>query len=206
MHTWMAYLTQGWQPSGNMLSDVTSFLAARGVDPTDDHCLRVGAAARCLAVQFGSDPEQAELAGWLHDISKVIPNARRLEAALALGLEVLPEEAAFPMILHQKLSVEIARDLFGVSQPAVLSAIGCHTTLKAGATLLDQVVFLADKLEWDGVGAAPYLSCVLAGLERSLEQGVFAYLDYCWQQRDTMGCVHPWLVAAHAQLTAELSG
>ena len=205
MNAYLAYLKEGWQPSGNILSDVTSFLAVHDGNPIDDHCLRVGAAACRLAEQFDADPEQAELAGWLHDISKVIPNARRLEAALALGLEVLPEEAAFPMILHQKLSVEMARELFGISQPDVLSAIGCHTTLKQDAALLDKGVFLADKLEWDGVGAAPYLPAVLAGLERSLEQGVFAYLDYLWQQRHTLRCLHPWLVDAHAQLAADSS-
>lgn len=205
MNPYLIQLASGWQPGERMLDKVFSFLDAHHSDYTDHHCLRVGAAARRLAGQFGADPDQAELAGWLHDISKVIPNLRRLEAALALGLEVLPEEAAFPMILHQKLSVEIARDLFGVTQPAVLSAIGCHTTLKANASVLDKVVFLADKLEWDGVGAAPYLPSVLAGLERSLEQGVFAYLEYLWQQRHTLRCLHPWLAAAHAQLAAELS-
>lgn len=205
MNPYLAQLAAGWQPGEDLLASVFSFLDAHHSDYTDQHCLRVGAAARRLAEGVGADPHQAELAGWLHDISKVIPNARRLEAALALGLEVLPEEAAFPMILHQKLSVEITRDLFSVTQPAVLSAIGCHTTLRADTALLDRVVFLADKLEWDGVGIPPYLPSVLAGLECSLEQGVFAYLDFLWQQRHTLRCVHPWLAAAHAQLAAELS-
>ncbi|MCU0485487.1 MAG: bis(5'-nucleosyl)-tetraphosphatase (symmetrical) YqeK [Anaerolineales bacterium] len=202
MHPWLAQYTPGWQPTGDIKSDVIRFLAANHSDYTDQHCLRVGAASRGLAETYGADPDQAELAGWLHDISKVIPNRQRLEAAAALGLEILPEEAAFPMILHQKLSVEIARQLFHVHQPEVLSAIGCHTTLKPDAALLDQVVFLADKLEWDGEGMAPYLPAVLAGLQHSLERGVFAYLDYIWQQRSTLRCLHPWLAAAHRQLAA----
>ena len=205
MHPWLAQYTIGWQLTGELQSDVIRFLAANDSDYTDTHCLRVGAAARRLAETYGADPDQAEIAGWLHDISKVIPNNQRLQAAMALGLEILPEEAAFPMILHQKLSVEIARQLFNVHQPAVLSAIGCHTTLKPGAALLDQVVFLADKLEWDGEGMPPYLPAVLAGLPHSLERGVFAYLDYIWQQRSTLRCLHPWLAAAHRQLAAIIS-
>ncbi len=205
MHILLGQLAEGLQFSRDVGTDVPRFLARHGAPQTAEHCQRVAAVARRLALRFDEAPDQAELAGWLHDISAVIPVSQRLAAAQALGLEVLPEEAAFPMILHQKLSIEIARELFKVTRPAVLNAIGCHTTLKADASRLDMVVFIADKLEWDGSGTAPFLPAVLAGLERSLEHGVFAYLNFLWQQRDTLRCVHPWLAAAYRQLAPVLS-
>ena len=108
------------------------------------------------------------------------------------------------MILHQKLSTVIASQVFKVTDAAVLSAIGCHTTLKAGASDLDKVLFVADKLQWDGVGEAPYSSQLRAGLARSLDEAAFAYLDYLWQGRQLLRSVHPWMVAAHHQLANEL--
>lgn len=190
--------------TGDIQEDMQVFLQLHGCAWTAGHCLQVAEQARRTALQFGSDPAQARLAGWLHDVSAVFPHAQRLAAAQALGLEVLPEEAAYPMILHQKLSVVLAEQVFGVQEAAVLSAIGCHTTLKAGASRLDKVVFIADKLAWDGTGTAPFYGAIVQGLERSLDQGVFAYLDYLWQRRDTLRVLHPWLAEAHRELSIHL--
>ncbi|MCU0504056.1 MAG: HD domain-containing protein [Anaerolineae bacterium] len=104
-------------------------------------------------MHFGGNAHQAETAGWLHDISAIVPAAQRIEYTQQWGIAVFPEEAAAPMLLHQRQSAVLAAELFGVSDAAVLSAIGCHTTLKASPTTLDKIVFLADKVAWDGVAA-----------------------------------------------------
>ena len=185
---------------GIFSKDVVDFLTDQGRPKTAEHSRRVAAEARRLALRFGEDLDRAEQAGWLHDISAVFPVEQRLEAARQLGLEILPEEAAYPSILHQKLSVVVAGRVFGVTDPAVLSAIGCHTTLKRGASHLDLVVFVADKLEWDGPNDdIPYREAVLAGLERSLERGAFAYLDFLWQRRQSLPTLHPWMVEAYQE-------
>ncbi len=157
-----------------------------------------------LAERFGVSVPQAEAAGWLHDISAVIPNEKRIRAALDYGLEVLPEEEKLPMIVHQKLSALMARKLFQINDAEVLSAVGCHTTLKADASPLDKVVFVADKIAWDQIGEPPYLTDLLLALQRSLHEAAFAYLDYLWKRRETLPVIHPWVVAAHRQLTAAL--
>jgi HD superfamily phosphohydrolase YqeK len=142
----------------------------------------------------------AERAGYLHDISAVIPNDRRIKSAQDYDLEILPAEFNCPMILHQKLSVVLARQVFGISDDAVLSAVGCHTTLKAKASDLDKVVFLADKIAWDQEGVAPYLSSVLEALKESLDAAVMVYLEYLWAQRESLAVVHPWFVEAREDL------
>ena len=143
---------QNFTPTGNLRRDVATFLVLHGCADTAGHVAQVAAEAKRLAERFGASLEAAEIAGLLHDISAVIPNEERIAAAHAFGVEVLPEEAAFPMIIHQKLSVVLARDIFGATAPETLSAIGCHTTLKADASLLDKVVFVADKIKWDQAG------------------------------------------------------
>ena len=184
--------------TGDIQSDAVALLEYHGRHDTAQHCLRVGARARALAAQFDVVVARAEIAGWLHDISAAVPRGRFLTVALEWGVDVLAEEQELPMLLHQKLSARIAHDVFGVVDEGVLSAIECHTTLKAGALPLDKVVFLADKIDWDQLGRPPYLDDleeVLYGMP-SLDAAVKVYCDYLWDHRDHNFVPHPWFVDA----------
>ncbi len=178
---------------------VPAFLIAHGCPATARHCAAVANEARRIATLVGADAAGAERAGWFHDVSAIFPTVDRIAAAHALGVEMLPEEAAFPMILHQKLSAVLARELFGERNDAVLSAIGCHTTLKANASTLDTVVFVADKIAWDQPGIPPYRDALLAALAYSLDAAAFVYLIYLWERRERLGIIHPWFVDAYQQ-------
>lgn len=52
--------------------------------------------------------------GYLHDISAIFPNEVRIVVAEEFGIEILEEERKFPMIIHQKLSRVIAKEIFKV--------------------------------------------------------------------------------------------
>ena len=175
--------------TGELPQDAARFLTHHQCPKTAAHCAAVAAEAGRLARSFGTDVSLAEQAGWLHDISAVIPISERVAVSDAWGIDVLPEEIALPMILHQKLSVVLARELFGVDDPVVLSAIGCHTTLRANATLLDKVVFLADKIAWDQPGVPPYRDALLVALTHSLDAGLCVYLRHLWAARATLPVV-----------------
>ena len=189
--------------TGDMRHDVIHFLVESGLPDTAAHVIDVADEAVRLATMFGVSQRQAELAGLLHDISAVIPNEQRVQAARDLDIELLPEEESFPMIVHQKLSVPIARELFSVTDAEVLSAIECHTTLKADPSMLDKVLFVADKIAWDQPGRPPYLDDLLAALDESLDQAALVYLNFLWAQREQLRVVHPWMVAAREHLLAE---
>lgn len=184
--------------------DAAALLNAHGRAETAAHCARVAREARRLAACFGANERQAETAGWLHDISAVIPTAQRIEYARQWDIDVLPEEAAAPMLLHQRQSAVLAAEAFGIRDAAVLSAIGCHTTLKGSPSGLDKVMFLADKIAWDGDGAPPYQEAILAAVEISLDEACWCYLDYLWSRRATLFAVHPWFVTAYRELSAHL--
>lgn len=200
MGTILDKLSAGVGFTGDIAQDVVAFLQHHGCPQTAAHSAAVAAAAQRIAAAEGLAPTRAAQAGWLHDVSAVIPVEVRVAAAEALGIPVLPAERVLPMILHQKLSVVVARDLFGVTDAAVLSAIGCHTTLKAGASALDKVLFVADKLAWDQPGEPPYHAALEAALARSLDAAACVYLRYLWERRATLAVVHPWLVAAYMDL------
>ncbi|MDO3676983.1 bis(5'-nucleosyl)-tetraphosphatase (symmetrical) YqeK [Paenibacillus ehimensis] len=200
MHPILTERTKPFSRTNRLRDDIRSFLSLNGCEKTAEHCMNVGTEARRIALRFGADPEAAETAGWLHDISAVIPNGDRIAVSRELGIEVLPEEEAFPMIVHQKLSAVMAEQLFGVTDAAILDAVGCHTTLRAGSTLLDQVLFVADKIAWDQPGTPPYIRELQEQLNRSLMHGAFAYIDYLWERKHTLKVVHPWLKEAYEEL------
>lgn len=190
-------LTRDIQLSGDIGKDATLFLQSNGRPKTADHCRKVAHEARKLAARFGVDGIKAEIAGWLHDASAVFPLSEQIQIARLLDIEILPEEKACPMILHQKISAVMASDIFCIDDPAIISAIGCHTTLKAGASALDKVVFIADKVQWDQPGQSPWSQRLLDALEESLDKAVRVYLDYLWQQRQSLAVIHPWMMAAY---------
>ena len=201
MHPLLRSLRGSLQFSGAVAEDVVLFLRHHGLPQTAAHSAAVSAEARRLAIRFGADPEAAAVAGWLHDSSAPIPNHERIAAAETLGVPVLPEERLFPMIVHQKLSLVIARDLFGVADDAILSAIGCHTTLRAAPAQLDTLLFVADKISWDQPGSPPYLNDIQTALARSLDEAALCYINYLWARRAELRVIHPWLAAARASLS-----
>lgn len=200
MHPLLGELIKDLTFSGDLSEDVAAFLIYYGHPDTAAHCRQVAAKAQQLAQQFGADVHAAERAGWLHDVSAVFPVAGRVETARAFGLEVLPEEEAVPLIIHQKLSVVLAREIFGVKDQAVLSAVGCHTTLKAGASLLDKVVFLADKLAWGQKEEPPFTAQVTAALKTSLDAAALAYQQYLLDS-GKIKIAHPWMLASYDELS-----
>ena len=185
-----------FKATGAIVFDVPAFLMNFNCQTTAEHCTPVACKAKELATKFGCDPIKAENAAYLHDISAVVPVAKRVEFAEDQGIEILPEERRFPMIIHQKLSVVFAKKIFNVTDKQMLSAIGCHTTLKAEPSLLDKIVFIADKIKWDQEGIPPYLDKVERAMNHSLDSAVLAYLHHLWDSRHQLKIIHPWLVEA----------
>jgi predicted HD superfamily hydrolase involved in NAD metabolism len=188
--------------TGDLAESVPRFLHAHGCSHTAAHVRAVALESARLALCLSVDVRQASAAGWLHDISAVVPLASRVSLAEHYGIPVLVEERRVPMILHQKLSAVLARECFGIEDDAVLAAIACHTTLRQDATALDKVVFLADKIAWDQPGTPLYLDELTRALTVSLDAAVCVYLQTLWDRRDGLPVVHPWLAAAYTQLCA----
>lgn len=170
-------------PTGKIEHSIKEFLLKYDKEFTYHHSIRVANEARKIAIMFHENEEKAEIAGYLHDISAIFPNEDRIKVAEAVGIEILQEERKFPMIIHQKLSRVIAREIFKVEDEEILGAICCHTTLCKHATKMDLVLFVADKIEWDQNGTPSYLVGIKNGLEKSLEHAAFVYISYLWEKK-----------------------
>lgn len=204
MHPVLAAYIGDASLTGDVCADAARLLEGRGCAETADHSRQVATVAQRLARRWRVDETSAEAAAWLHDISAIVPPDHRLRVAERLALRVLAEERVAPVLVHQKLSAAIAREVFAIASETVLSAVGCHTTLKANSSALDKVVFVADKMAWDQPGSPPYLAEMAMAADQSLDLAARCYLDYLWKRRETLPALHPWAAEAYAQLSAGL--
>ncbi|WP_249861894.1 HD domain-containing protein [Paenibacillus konkukensis] len=157
-----------------------------------------------IATLFGLDPELAAQAAFLHDISNVIPESGMIRMAESSGIDILEEEYRYHRIIHQKLSRDMANKIFACTHVNVLSAIECHTTLKAGSSLLDKVLFVSDKISWELPGEQPFQEKMKEKIDCiDLNGAVLIYLNHVWEQRDKLKLVHPWLIEAREELLAQ---
>ena len=206
MQNRLAELARCFPPSGALARDVDRLLAAHGREQTREHVPRVTAKARELAARFGVEVERAETAALLHDIGGIFERSEMVGLALGLGLPVRPEERQVPLLLHARLGEVLAHDLYGVTDPGILQAIRFHTTLHAAPAPLDEVVFLADKLEWDQGGVPPYHAELTAALEGGLRAGVRWMLGWMATLEARLLIPHPDLRAAWKAYGVEEQG
>ncbi|MEG0258604.1 MAG: bis(5'-nucleosyl)-tetraphosphatase (symmetrical) YqeK [Lysinibacillus sp.] len=110
------------------------------------HTLGVMETAIQLAERYGADVKKAETAAILHDIAKYadvdwmesIVHTNNLDVRLlGWGSE----------LLHGPVGAYIAESEFGITDVDLLNAIRFHTTGRAGMTLLEKIIFVADMIE-----------------------------------------------------------
>lgn len=166
------------------------------------HVEAVVAEADRLAAGFRElDREQVELAAWGHDIARALSPEELLARVRELGLQIDPVEEQAPILLHGPVGAEILRRDYGIGNPDVLAAVRFHSTGRAGMSLLEKVIFVADKVEPGKVRAKPALARVHELADRDLDAAILEYLDQMMAvAREEGWPLHPQAVAAREEL------
>jgi len=169
-----------------------------------DHIERVAAEADRLAAGFKElGREQVELAAWGHDIARALSPQELLARARRFGLEVSAVEEEAPILLHGPVGAEILRREYGIDDPQVLATARFHSTGRAGMSLLEKVIFVADKIEPGKVRARPALARVRELADRDLDAAILEYLEQMLVvAREEGWPLHPLTVAARNKLLA----
>lgn len=119
------------------------------------HSINVAEEAKKLALHYGADPEKAYTAGLLHDIMKNTPDSELLNFFRENGIILTRTERVSRKTWHAIAGEAYCRLVLSVTDREILSAIRWHTTARAGMTLLDKVIFIADFIsadrDYDGV-------------------------------------------------------
>jgi len=83
----------------------------------------------------------------LHDLARLYSDDRLLAECETRGMPIAPYERAHPVVLHARLGAELAREVYGVTDGAIISAIRKHTLADGDMSVLDCILYLADALE-----------------------------------------------------------
>ncbi|MBE6961531.1 MAG: nicotinate (nicotinamide) nucleotide adenylyltransferase [Ruminococcaceae bacterium] len=141
------------------------------------HVLGTEQEAVRLALHYGADVNKARVAALLHDCTKKLEMDDQLALCRKYGVSLDELEKKALKLLHSKTGAEIARDVFGVDEEIYL-AINWHTTGRAGMTLLEKIIYMADYIEptrdFDGVDELRRVTYedLDAGLEMGLSMTV----------------------------------
>ena len=109
------------------------------------HSECVSECAGVLAERYGASVEKARLAGLLHDVMKNAPANEQL----ALMPNITPLELLNTKVWHQISGEAFLRQNGIVTDEEILGAVRWHTTGKAGMTLLEKIIYVADFISAD---------------------------------------------------------
>lgn len=125
-------------------------------DDRYEHTLGVAYTAACMASLYNVDTRKALVAGLLHDCAKCIDSDKKLSLCKKYGIKVSDLEKRNPSLLHAKLGAKLAKEKYGEDDEDILNAIANHTTGRAGMSMLEKIIFIADYME-PGRNKAPDL-------------------------------------------------
>ena len=175
-------LREGWYLTGADFRNLSLEALRDLVLPLHDegrraHVVGTSDTAGALAQRWGADETAARRAGLLHDLTKALGGKEQLHICEKYAMILTPTQRENPKLLHAKTGAVLARTLFGESE-AVAEAIRWHTTGRAGMTLLEKILYIADYMEpnrvFSGVEALRELvwrdldRAVLLGLEQAM--------------------------------------
>lgn len=112
-------------------------------DERFNHTLGVEKASMELAARYGADIETAGLAGILHDICKEMPKEDLLHWINSSDIILGGNAADFRPVLHAFAGGLYVKKELGLPDE-IADAVMYHTTGRAGMSLLEKIVFLAD--------------------------------------------------------------
>lgn len=111
------------------------------------HSLGTEKVARELAQRFGADPEKAAFAGLIHDIAKCLTNDELIKIINDNNILVSASELKSYKTLHAPVGAYIAKQKFKINDEEILNSIRFHTIGRVNMSLLEKIVFIADKIE-----------------------------------------------------------
>ena len=115
-------------------------------------------------------------AGYLHDIAKSLSHEEQLE----LIVNNCPEYIRMPEFsYHQFAGAVIAEQEYGISDPFILDAIRFHATGRARMTVLEKIVYAADKLDPNrGYDSKPLIDAMKKDYEKGFIEVLKANKEY----------------------------
>lgn len=181
--------------------DVNMYI--RELDPLSErrrvHSLNVADEAVRYAKKYGADVEKARIAGLLHDVTKETEGEIQLKFIEKGGIILTELERRSPKLWHAISGACYVRDVIGIYDEEIFNAIRYHTTARAGMSLLEKIVFLADftSAERD----YPDIDVIRRYAEQSIEDGMLYGIKFTLSRLAGRGdMISPDALAAYNEI------
>ena len=138
------------------IDDIKKYLKENLSEEKYLHSLGTAQACVAIAEKVGYDVEKAYLAGLVHDCAKGMGFEELLNYCHNSNIEFEDGELENYKVLHAPVGKIIACEKFGIEDVEILDAIRWHTLGKCDMSLLEKIVFLADKIEPETRGRDEY--------------------------------------------------
>lgn len=163
-----------------------------------DHMEHVANLASEIASHYNMSSEDAYLAGFLHDVGRLVKSNEYILLLNQREIHITEQERKVPSVLHGKVSAIIANHEFHIKDENLLNALRYHVSLRKDSSDMEKVIFLADKMSWDNKAV---VNLVEDHVFQSLNIACFKVLE--WLKEDIegeAGIVLENLEAAYQQL------
>lgn len=110
------------------------------------HSLGVMKMCEKLAEIYNADIQKAKLIGLMHDLAKDMSKEEKKKYIVENSIPCSKMEESIIDILHGRIAADICKKKYGFDDEMCI-AIGVHTTGKESMTLLQKVLFIADKID-----------------------------------------------------------
>ena len=149
------------------------------------HSLCVAESAKHLAKKYGACCKKAYIAGLLHDITKQTSEQEQLQLIEKFGILFEDGERESKALWHAVTGYAYVKNVFGFKDEDFLNAIRYHTTSRKGASLLEDVVYIADFVSADR--NYPDVDVMREKSERSLKEAKIYGLAYTIEDNTRKG-------------------
>ncbi len=183
----------------NCIEEYKALLKSRLSDYRYHHSLCVAESAVELAERYGADKEKALVAGLLHDITKEATPEEHFALFSEGGVELTKLEGVNHKLWHAMSGAEYLRLRLNITDKEIYDAVRYHTTARAGMSLLEKVIYIADFISADRVYDDVDIVRELA--EKSLGETMLYTQHYSINELLGKGaCIHPDSVACYNEL------
>jgi nicotinate-nucleotide adenylyltransferase len=164
-----------------------------------EHSMNVAECAKELARLYGANEDDAVAAAVLHDIMKDKSGEEQLEQLKKSAVTLTAEDLNSPKVWHAHAGAAFVRDELGVGSTDIYNAVRYHTTGRAGMSLLEKVIYVADYISADRTYNG--VSHMRSLAQKSLEDAMLFALEFSITQLAAQNrVIHPDSLACYNEL------
>ena len=164
-----------------------------------NHSLCVADEARRLAVLYNENPDDAYLAGLLHDITKNFTPDEHLNILERFGIILSNVEKSSVPIWHGISGSVYVKNILKVDNQRIISAIRYHTTAKSDMSLFEKLIYLADYTSADR--NYPDVAVMRNLVDKSIDDAMLYSLKYTINDLTAKNrAIHPDTLGAYNEI------